>query len=139
MTQATHREVIEEVIARWEAALAGHDAEGLLATYAEDATLESPLVPHLTGKDRGVLRGHRELRPFFEKVVERTPEVRHYDRGQFFTDGETAMWEYPREAQGGEQMDFVEVMKVRDGLIDRHRVYWGWRGVSVILGDQYHR
>jgi hypothetical protein len=36
-------------------------------------------------------------------------------------------------------MDFVEVMEIENGLIEHHRVYWGWRGVSVILDDAYHR
>src|SRR3954452_6801673 len=137
MTDVRQREAIEEVIARWEEALAHHDAEGLLATYAEDATLESPLVPHLLGRREGVLHGHDELRPFFEDVVKRTPEVRHYHRGAFFTDGTKAMWEYPRAAPDGEQMDFVEVMEFEDGSIKHHRVYWGWRGVNVILDDAY--
>ncbi len=49
------------------------------------------------------------------------------------------MWEYPRETPDGEQMDFVEVMELEDGRIRRHRVYWGWRGVSVMETNQYHR
>jgi hypothetical protein len=139
MTDVRQREDIESVISRWEEALANHDAKGLLATYADDATLESPLVPHLTGRPVGALRGHGELGPFFDEVVKRTPETRHYHRGSFFTDGRRAMWEYPRATPDGEQMDFVEVMEIEDGLIEHHRVYWGWRGVSVILDDAYHR
>jgi len=36
-------------------------------------------------------------------------------------------------------MDFVEVMEIEDGLIQAHRVYWGWKGVDVLFQDQYHR
>jgi hypothetical protein len=43
-----------------------------------------------------------------------------------------------RETPSGEQMDFVEVMEIEDGLIHAHRVYWGWRGVDVLINDQYH-
>jgi len=32
-------------------------------------------------------------------------------------------------------MDFVEVMDIEDGLITKHHVYWGWRGVGIILDD----
>ena len=39
----------------------------------------------------------------------------------------------------GEQMDFVEVMELADGLIHRHRVYWGWFGVKLLEQDRYHR
>lgn len=129
---------IDEVISRWEQALGGHDADALLATYTQDAVLESPLVPHVTGKHRQ-LCGHGELRPFFEEVVRRTPTLRGFHRGPFFTDGTRAMWEYPHETPQGEQMDFVEVMEIRDGRICRHRVYWGWRGVDLILKDEYFR
>ena len=48
------------------------------------------------------------------------------------------MWEYPRETPEGDQMDFVEVMELNDeGLIQHHRVYWGWRGFGVLEQDQY--
>jgi hypothetical protein len=110
-----------------------------LGTYAPDATLESPLVPHILGTESGVLRGHAELRPFLEKVLARTPALRHYHREGFTTDGRRAMWEYPRDAPDGEQMDFVEVMEIEGGLIHTHHVYGGWRGVRVMLDDDYHR
>jgi hypothetical protein len=84
-----------------------------------------------------VLRGHAELRPFFEKLRERKPKIRQYYRTGFLTDGATMMWEYPRKAEQGEQMDFVEVMEVRDDLIRHHRIYWGWYGVKVLMEDRY--
>ena len=62
-----------------------------------------------------------------------------YHRAGFFTDGHRATWEYPRETPDGDQMDFVEVMEVEDGLIQAHRVYWGWRGMDILMKDQYHR
>jgi len=37
-------------------------------------------------------------------------------------------------------MDFVESMQLNDqGLICRHRVYWGWFGVQVLRRDAYRR
>src|SRR5262249_52331690 len=116
---------IEAVMQTWEKALAAHDLEGLLACYAPTATLESPVAAHLTGKGR--LAGHDELRALFAELVPRTPELRTYHRAGFFTDGRRATWEYPRRTPDGEQMDFVEVMEIEDGLIQAHRVYWGWR------------
>jgi hypothetical protein len=44
------------------------------------------------------------------------------------TYGKRLIWEYPRGAAKGEQMDFVEAMELNEGLIQRHCVYWGWRG-----------
>lgn len=103
-----------------------------------DAVLESPVVAHISGGP-GICRGREQLRPFLAEVVARTPEVRRYHREGFFTDGRRATWEYPRQSPEGEQMDFVEVMEIEDGLIQGHRVYWGWRGVSVLAEDRYHR
>lgn len=48
------------------------------------------------------------------------------------TDGRTLMWEYPRAMPDGEQIDIMEVMDVRDGLIQHHRIYWGWKGCLQI-------
>jgi hypothetical protein len=138
MTEVKSQSDIAAVIERWEAALGEHDADSLIATYAEDAVLESPLVLHVTGR-QGQLRGHRELRPFFEEIVKRTPTLRGFHRGVYFAEGRRAIWEYPRECPAGEQMDFVEVMEIENGLIQRHRVYWGWRGVDLIMKDEYYR
>ena len=81
---------------RWEDALSSRDVDAWVATYAQDAVLESPLVPYILGTESGVagvVRGHDELRPFLEKVLSRTPPLRHYHREGFFTDGRRAMWE----------------------------------------------
>ena len=131
-------EGIEAVTRAWEEALASHDVEALLACYAPDAVLESPVAAHILG-GRGGCRGHNELRPFLAEVVARTPDERQYYRAGLFTDGRRVTWEYPRRTPDGEQMDFVEVMEIDEGLITAHRVYWGWRGVEILLNDQYHR
>jgi hypothetical protein len=47
------------------------------------------------------------------------------------------MWEYPRATPDGEQMDFVEVMELKRGLIQHHRVYWGWFGLSILKKGQH--
>ena len=131
---------VERMYFAWNDALSRNDAEALLALYAPDAVFESPLVPHLMGTDRGVLHGHEELRPLFDKLAERKPTVRQYHRTGYLTDGKRLIWEYPRDAGNREQMDFVESMELNDeGLIQRHCVYWGWFGVRVLQRDEYHR
>lgn len=129
---------VERIYHAWNQALSQNDAAALTALYAPDATIESPVVVHLTGLERP-LRGHQELRPFFEKVAARKPPVRTYFRTGYLTDGKKLMWEYPRQTPDGEQMDFVEVMELNDeGLIQHHRVYWGWFGFGVLKRDEYH-
>jgi ketosteroid isomerase-like protein len=126
---------IETVYRAWDEALGAKDLDAALALYAPDATLESPLVRHHLGVDEGVVEGREALRDFVRVVFERQPPQRRRHRTGFFTDGRTLMWEYPRAAPDGEQMDFVEVMEIEGGLIRHHRVYWGWYGLRLLERD----
>jgi hypothetical protein len=128
----------EHVYHAWDDALGRKDVAAAVSLYAEDATLESPLVRHLTGADRGVIQGHEALRAFVIKVFASQPPQRQRHRAGFFTDGRVLMWEYPRIAETGEQIDLVEVMDLSDGLIQRHRVYWGWFGLRLLAQDGHH-
>ena len=120
----------------WHERAKGLDSEGLLALYAEDAVFESPLVQAIfDGRESGVLRGHGEIRPFFEEGARRRPNalVRWHRTGKWLTDGERFLiWEYPREAPDGDQVDLVEVMEIAGGLIQHHRVYWGCFGTALL-------
>ena len=112
------------------------DIEGLLALYAGDAVLETPLAQAICdGRESGVLRGHREICPFFEEGARRRPNalVRWHRTGKWLSDGERFLvWEYPRQAPDGDQVDLVEVTEIAGGLIARHRVYWGWLGTALL-------
>ena len=129
----------ERIYHEWDAALGAKDVEAAVALYAPDCRLESPLVRHPLKSEEGVVAGREKLRDFIRTVFERTPPVRERHREGFFTDERKLMWEYPREKPDGEQMDFVEVMELAEGLIRRHCVYWGWFGVKVLEQDRYHR
>jgi hypothetical protein len=131
---------IEHIYHAWDDALGKKDVNAATALYAPDATIESPLVSYLLNRDQGIVRGHAEIRPFIETVFQHTPPLRQRHRTEYFTNGRKVMWEYPHETPQGEQMDFVEVMDVNDrGLIEHHRVYWGWRGVGILQRGEYHR
>ena len=131
---------VERMYFAWNDALSRNDADTLLNLYAEDAVLESPLVPHLLGTQSGQLQGRQELRRLFDLLAERKPPVRQYYRAGYLTDGKRLIWEYPRDAGKGEQMDFAEVMELNeDGLIQRLCVYWGWFGFRVLQRDEYRR
>lgn len=128
----------ERIYHEWDKALSCNNIDMLLALYSHDAIIESPLIPHLMGSEKGICKGHKEIRQLLEKVAQRKPPVRKYYRKGFFTDGKTLMWEYPRATPNGEQMDFIEVMEIQDRLIWYHRVYWGWFGFNIIKSDTYH-
>jgi hypothetical protein len=122
------RRIYEE----WDKALGNADLEGSMRLYSEDATLESALVRHLTGAASGAIEGREALRRFVEQVYAHPLPARTRYRTGLLTDGKTLMWEYPRVTPSGQQVDLVEVMELEDGLIRRHRVYWGWFGIKTL-------
>ncbi|HLJ15174.1 MAG TPA: nuclear transport factor 2 family protein [Bryobacteraceae bacterium] len=130
---------IERIYREWDRALSNNDTAAILALYAPDATLESPLVSHLMGTESGVCRGREELKRLFEILATRKPKIRKFYRTGYFTDGHKIMWEYPHDTPEDEQMDFVEVMEIENGLIQKHRVYWGWFGFNVLKNNQYRQ
>jgi len=121
--------------AEWHRAASTRDGPALLALYAEDAVLESPLVAAILDDKRdGVLRGKAEIGRFLEEGARSRPIdlVRWHRSRVFFSEGSTLIWEYPRDTPKGDQVDIVEVMDIVDGQIKHHRIYWGWKGCSLI-------
>jgi len=138
MTEPT-TEQIEHIFAAWDDALGAKDVDAAIALYQPDATLESPLVCHLLGTEQGVVRGREDLRCFVSKVFANQPAKRRRYRAGFLADGSRVIWEYPRESPDGDQMDIVEVMEIRDGLIAHHRVYWGWVSVAMLMNGEHSK
>ena len=131
MTGQSQRQDIERIYRLWDEALGKKDLEAALALYAEDASIESPLVRHLMNTSEGVIQGKENLRRFIAKVFQTNPAQRKRFKQGFFSDGRVLTWEYPRSSPDGEQMDLVEIMEIEDGLIRRHRVYWGWYALKL--------
>src|ERR1041385_5389013 len=98
----SRQQAIERIYHQWDDALAKSDVEALFSFYAPDGVLESPLVPHLMGTERGVCEGHKDLRPFFEILAKRKPQARQHYRTGYLTDGKKVMWEYPRATPKGD-------------------------------------
>jgi ketosteroid isomerase-like protein len=130
----TAKSEIERIYRLWDDALGNKDVEAALALYAEDASIESPLVQHLLKSSQGIVQGKENLRHFIKLVFQTSPPARKRFRTGFFTDGRTVTWEYPRVSPDGDQMDLVEVMQIENGLIAHHRVYWGWYALNVLAG-----
>lgn len=130
------REQCARIFEAWHERARSRDVDGLLALYAVDAIFESPLVPAIVlDAGSGVLRGHEEIRRFLAEGTRRRPNelVRWYRTGDYLCDGRTLFWEYPRELPDGEQIDIAEVMEIDNGLIQKHRIYWGWFGVGELV------
>jgi hypothetical protein len=127
----------EQIYQAWAKGFANQNLDAILALYAPDAILESPLVNNLLGTEAGVVNGRDELRKFFRIILQSIPALKDRYRANFFTNGKVMIWEYPRVTPTGEQTDLAEVMELRDGLIQTHRIYWGWVGTKLLQKDQY--
>jgi steroid Delta-isomerase len=126
---------IRHIYERWHESVVSGDLEALMALYAADAVLETPLIAAtLPDKTDGVLKGKADIRSFFEAGFRklRNSSVRWYRTGLFCANGRQLVWEYPRQTPNGDQVDLVEVMDIADGLIASHRVYWGWVGFKAL-------
>ncbi|MDN4999623.1 nuclear transport factor 2 family protein [Bradyrhizobium sp. GCM10027634] len=132
MTDPTRQSEAERICTLWDEALGNKDLEASVALYADDASIESPLVQHLMKTPTGIVQGKDNLRIFISRVFQTNPPQRKRFKQGFFTNGRIVTWEYPRVAPDGEQMELVEIMEIDKGLIQRHRVYWGWYALSFI-------
>lgn len=124
------------VYERWHAAVLDRDGDGLMALYAEDAILESPLILAGSGiATSGILTGKAAIRRFFDDTLRKPGSAlgRWYRTGTVFSNGRQLTWEYPRATPEGDQVDLVEVMDLAAGLISHHRVYWGWVGFRTLV------
>ena len=135
-----HDEAGERIFNGWHEATKAGDLEGMLELYTDDAIVESPLVVAVMGVDSGVCEGKQQIREFFEGTLRVLADrsgpvesVRFYRTGEYFCNGRTLIWEYPRETPHGDQSNIVEVMELEDGLIRHHKIYWGWVGVADLL------
>jgi hypothetical protein len=131
-TEADVRHIYE----RWHQTVVDRDLDGLMALYAEDAVLETPLIlVALKDRTEGTLKGKSEIKPFFEAGLRKLGNElsRWYRTGTFFSNGKQLTWEYPRATPQGDQVDLVEVMDIAGGLIVHHRVYWGWVGFKTLV------
>ena len=89
----------------------------------------------MINKDSGILRGKTEILAFLNEGTRRRPNelVHWYRTGKYFITGDVLVWEYPRQTPDGEQVDILELMEIRNGLIVNHRIYWGWFGTQMLI------
>lgn len=135
MTQASKTDTTpaqaERIHMLWDRFLKEGDMAGLACIYAEHATLQSPLVPTFYGPDTHLVCGRDEIVRFLDETVRRRPNDQvHWHRDGYLWNGRTLIWEYPAIIDGGFQVDLAECMDLAEGLIEHHRIYWGWFGVE---------
>ncbi|WP_317933130.1 nuclear transport factor 2 family protein [Halioxenophilus sp. WMMB6] len=129
-------DLIDGIFKKWHTYAEVQNIKALAALYSDDALFESPLIPIILGGSLGVLRGRPAIEQFFEKAAQIRSDkpINWFRTGDYFTDGKTLVWEYPRETPDGQQFDVLEVMEIDSGKIKKHRVYMGWYSCENLFG-----
>ena len=127
--------VFTAIFEQWHEYAKTRQVDKLITLYADDATFESPLVPVIMDCERGVLKGKKDILRFLEEGTRRRPNelVKWHRTGQFFSQGNTLIWEYPRTTPDGDQVDILELMEISGEKIAAHRIYWGWFGTGMLV------
>jgi SnoaL-like protein len=64
--------------ADWIAAWNSHDLDRILSHYTDDFTMSSPYIPLVTGEQSGTVRGKPAARAYWEKGLQRAPDL-HFE------------------------------------------------------------
>ena len=117
----------EQFVRAFDNAWSRNDLEGAVALFAENATLESPLVQRLLHRSEGVLQGRDEIRAMVRALMQggrawgdhEPPVIRDH----------TVVLEFRRPGSEGEHYS-VDIIELRDGKIQSLRAYAGWRALA---------
>jgi ketosteroid isomerase-like protein len=123
---------VEQVLSDMEAAFSRNDIEGLVALFAQDATIESFLVTRVFNRKEGVCRGRAEIRELIRALMKRgrpwgghePPIIR----------GNTVAVEFRGPSSDTEKFS-VDIIEVREGKIQSLRAYAGWRALVALTGE----
>ena len=114
----------KHIAQQWFDAFNGHDLEGLLALYHENAVHFSPKLNVHRPETQGLIRGKEALRSWWQDAFERLPTLR-YEVVKFTADEAQVFMEYIRHVEGEMDLRVGEVLEVKDGSIVASRVYHG--------------
>jgi hypothetical protein len=117
----------EQFMRAFDAAFAQNDVEGAVALFAEDATLETPLIQRLLHRREGMLNGRDEIREMVRALMSggrgwgghEPPLIR----------GNTIAIEFRRPSS--EDHYSVDIIELRHGRIQSLRAYLGWRSLTA--------
>jgi ketosteroid isomerase-like protein len=73
----------EDFAADWIAAWNRHDLDAILAHYADDFEMRSPLIASIAGEPSGVLRGKAAVGAYWAAALVRMPDLRFALSGVF--------------------------------------------------------
>ena len=65
----------EEFAREWIASWNAHDLDRVLSHYSEDFEMSSPYIMQFTGGRTGTIRGKEQVRAYWSRALERTPDL----------------------------------------------------------------
>lgn len=113
-----------EIAKKWLEAFNNHDLETLLALYDDHAEHFSPKLKIRRPETNGLIKGKTSMRVWWQDAFDRLPGL-IYRELSITANEERVFMEYTRIVAGEENMNVAEVLKIKNGLISRSRVYHG--------------
>ncbi len=127
-----HITTIERILRDVEEAFAHRDLEALVASFTDDATIESYLVARVFDRKDGVCRGRAEIEMLVRALWKRgVPWGKH---AAPIVRGNVAAIEYGSASSEAETFS-VDIIEVSDGKIRSLRAYAGWRAVMALTDE----
>jgi ketosteroid isomerase-like protein len=128
---------MRHVYETWHRAIVGRDLDKLMAPHAREGVLDSSVVLVPEKAPSGIIRGRDRIRKHFASFFRcsaRATARTGIARNKSFWGGKSLVWEYPNKGPDGDQLDVVESMDLKDGVIVYHRMYWGRVGFKALNG-----
>ncbi len=104
----------------WFEAWHAHDLDQVLSHYADDVVFTSPFVAELGADDSGTIYGKDNLRSYWNRALERFPDLRFEPLGAFFAPASVVL--HYRSVQDLTAVEFMEVGP--DGLVRRATAHY---------------
>ncbi len=125
---------VEQTLHAFDAAWSRRDLESIMALFAEDASLESPLVVRLLNRSDGVLHGREQIQRMVSALLERgIPWGKHEPP---IVQGNRAALEFKSAPAEGEQFYSVDIIELRGDKIQSLRAYSGWRPLAKMNAER---
>ena len=120
MTEATAQEFARQWVAAWNR----HDAEAVLAHYAEDAVFVSPKAERIVGS--GLVEGKAALRAYWQAALARSKKLEFtLEAASYSARAETLTVLYRASVDGQPAVRSGEIMRFRAGRIVRGEALYG--------------
>ncbi|MBR0574595.1 MULTISPECIES: hypothetical protein [Pasteurellaceae] len=132
------KNIAEKIHKEWHEFAKTRQTLKLIELYANDAILESPLVPIIMNKTNGILKGKDEILEFLIEGAKRRPNelVKWYRTDNYLIKNNILIWEYPRQTPNNQQVDIIELIEIKNEKIQHHRIYWGWFGTQMLINSK---